>query len=179
MLDPMQKMGLLIRESQSTGAPVQALLLPGGQDVLPTIAPMLAYNNINTQQIKLLGTGGWDYPNIGQEPALDGAWFAAPDPAGWRDFSARYAKTYGAGPARIASLGYDAVSLAVSLSGGPQGQRYTPENLTRASGFAGADGLFRLRADGTSERGLAVLEVKRFGPQVLDPAPSGFATAEF
>ena len=38
-------------------------------------------------------------------------------------------------------------------------QRFSPEVLTNPSGFAGIDGLFRFRADGTNERGLAVMKV--------------------
>ena len=49
--------------------------------------------------------------------------------------------------------------------------------LTRPTGFSGVDGLFRLLSDGTCERGLAILEVREGGPQVIDPAPSSFATA--
>ena len=79
-------------------------------------------------------------------------------------------------PASPASA-YDAVSLAVSLSPNPPGQRYTASQLTRPTGFSGVDGLFRLLSDGTSERGLAILEVREGGPRVIDPAPSSFATA--
>ena len=75
---------------------------------------------------------------------------------------------------RLASLAYDAVSLAISLSQTSSGQRFAANDLTRASGFAGVDGLFRLKPDGTSERGFAVLEVQKFGNQVVDPAPSAF-----
>jgi hypothetical protein len=50
-------------------------------------------------------------------------------------------------------------------------------SLIRPSGFSGVDGLFRLLSDGTSERGLAILEVREGGPQVIDPAPRAFATA--
>ncbi|MEJ2125854.1 MAG: penicillin-binding protein activator, partial [Alphaproteobacteria bacterium] len=53
----------------------------------------------------------------------------------------------------------------------------TSSKLTRPSGFNGIDGLFRLRSDGTSERGFAVLEVQRFGNQVIAPAPNSFTTA--
>jgi len=49
--------------------------------------------------------------------------------------------------------------------------------LTRSSGFAGVDGLFRLLPDGTAERGLAILEVREGAPRVIDPAPSSFSTA--
>ncbi|MEZ5828354.1 MAG: hypothetical protein R3D30_12080 [Hyphomicrobiales bacterium] len=56
-------------------------------------------------------------------------------------------------------------------------QRYTYAQLTRPSGFAGVDGLFRLLPDGTSERGLAILEVQPGTPRVIDAAPRSFTTA--
>ena len=96
----------------------------------------------------------------------------APDPKGWSKFVQSYSKTYGAAPPRIASLAYDAVSLAVSLSANPPGQRYTTTQLTRRQRLSGVDGLFRLLPDGTSERGLAILEVRADGPQVIEPAPA-------
>ncbi|HZP08977.1 MAG TPA: penicillin-binding protein activator, partial [Methyloceanibacter sp.] len=71
----------------------------------------------------------------------------------------------------------DAVSLAVSLSQNPPGERYSQAQLTRSTGFAGVDGLFRLLPDGTCERELAILEVHEGGPVVIDPAPSSFTTA--
>jgi hypothetical protein len=42
------------------------------------------------------------------------------------------------------------------------------------NGFTGVTGTFRFRADGTSERGLAVLEMGRDGTKVVDPAPKTF-----
>jgi hypothetical protein len=69
------------------------------------------------------------------------------------------------------------MSLAVSLSQNPQGQRYSFSQLTRPSGFAGVDGLVRLLPDGTSERGLAILEVRPGSPSVISPAPRSFSTA--
>jgi hypothetical protein len=46
--------------------------------------------------------------------------------------------------------------------------------LTSNSGFAGIDGVFRFRQDGTNERGLAVLRVTPSGGQVVSPAPKSF-----
>jgi len=46
--------------------------------------------------------------------------------------------------------------------------------MTNPSGFEGLDGLFRLRANGLVERGLAVLEVAPTGARVVDPAPPSF-----
>jgi ABC-type branched-subunit amino acid transport system substrate-binding protein len=173
MLGPVRQVANAIK----SGQPVDALFLPAGREELPSLAPLLASAELSSARVQFIGTGQWDYPNIGGDRALVGGWYPAPDPKGWSGFVQRYSKTYGAAPPRIASLGYDAISLAVSLSPNAPGQRYTTAQLTRPSGFSGIDGLFRLLSDGTSERGLAILEVREGGPQVIDPAPSSFATA--
>lgn len=177
--DPVNRLRIQIASARKQGATVDAVLVPGGQDTLPMVAPMLPNNVLDSNQVKLLGSSGWDYPTIGQEAGLAGGWYAAPDPSGWNGFAQRYKASYGTAPLRLASLGYDAVSLALALASGAPGSRFTPESLTRASGFAGVDGLFRLRADGTCERGLAILQVTRTGPQVVDSAPSAFSVAQF
>jgi ABC-type branched-subunit amino acid transport system substrate-binding protein len=175
MLGPVRQVANAIKSGQK----VDALFLPASPEDLQSLAPLLTSADVTSARVQFIGTGQWDYPNIGREKALLGGWYPAPDPKGWSNFTASYAKTYGAAPPRIASLAYDAVSLAVSLSQNPPGQRYTPAQLTRASGFAGVDGLFRLLPDGTSERGLAILEVREYGPQVLEPAPNGFTSAQY
>ena len=173
MLGPVRQVANAIKSGQA----IDALFLPAGRDELPSLAPLLASEELSSARVQFIGTGQWDYPNIGGDRALLGGWYPAPDPKGWSNFVQRYSKTYGAAPPRIASLAYDAVSLAVSLSQNAPGQRYTMSQLTRPSGFTGVDGLFRLLSDGTCERGLAILEVREGGPQVIDPAPSSFATA--
>ena len=173
MLGPVRQ----VANSIKSGQPVDALFLPAGREDLPSLAPLLASAELSSARVQFIGTGQWDYPNIGGDRALVGGWYPAPDPKGWSNFVQRYSKTYGATPPRIASLAYDAVSLAVSLSPNAPGQRYTTPQLTRPSGFSGVDGLFRLLSDGTSERGLAILEVREGRPQVIDPAPNSFATA--
>ena len=70
----------------------------------------------------------------------------------------------------MASLAYDAVSLVALLSQGTPYHRFTRGALMDPNGFAGVNGIFRFKADGTSERGLAVLEVNTAGPVVVRPA---------
>jgi ABC-type branched-subunit amino acid transport system substrate-binding protein len=173
MLGPVRQ----VANAMKSGQRIDALFLPAGRDELPSLAPLLASEELSSARVQFIGTGQWDYPNIGSDRALVGGWYPAPDPKGWSSFVQRYSKTYGAAPPRIASLAYDAISLAVSLSPNAPGQRYTESQLTRPTGFTGVDGLFRLLPDGTCERGLAILEVREGGPQVIDPAPSSFATA--
>lgn len=176
MLEPVKKISELTKDEFN---PVDTLLLTGGPKTLPSLSPLLPYFEIDTEKVQLIGTGQWNYANIGREKSLHKAWYPAPEPKGWQNFTQRYAKTYGKPPQRISSLAYDAVSLAVSLAANPKSQRFSEGELTRASGFAGIDGLFRLLPDGTSERGLAVLEVQKFSSKVVDPAPSAFSQAEF
>ena len=60
---------------------------------------------------------------------------------------------------RPATLAYDAVSLVAALVKTQGPARFSEETLTNASGFAGIDGVFRFRPDGTNQRGLAVMRV--------------------
>jgi branched-chain amino acid transport system substrate-binding protein len=177
MVAPVRDIAALAKKGQPPQ--IDALLVVGGADNMPSLAPLLPYSEIDTTQVKVIGTGSWDYPGVGKEEALAGGWFPAPDPKGWTDFTKRYVETYGDVPPRLASLAYDAVSLAVSLSNNPKGKRYTASQLTRSAGFAGIDGLFRLRPDGTSERGFAILEVQRYGNEVIDVAPNSFTAAQY
>lgn len=180
MVGPVQRLSAEIASVARSKKAIRALLVPGGQEVLPTLAPMLAYHQIGAMSgVQLLGTSGWDYPTVTQEAALQGAWFAAPDPTGWAGFTQRYAKTFNASPSRIASLAYDAVSLAIATAAGTRDQRFSEGLLTRPSGFAGIDGLFRLRPDGTSERSYALLGINQGGIGVVDPAPSAFGAAGY
>ncbi len=177
MLDAANRAVDKIKQSAFEGVPVDALFVPGGQDVLPRLGPLIAYSGVETAQVKLLGTGAWAFPNIGRDTAFIGGWYPSPDPVGWRAFSGRFANTFGSAPPRLASLSYDAVNLAISKLHLPPGQRFTPASLTDPAGFRGVDGLVRLRADGTSERALAILEVQKFGAQVIDAAPAVLSPA--
>jgi len=174
MLAPVKNVVEKIKNHESAGAPVDALFLPGGQDILPQIGPVLSYSGLDPSRVKLLGTGGWNYAAIGRDNVFVGGWYPSPDPDAWRDFAERFARTFGAAPPRIASLAYDAVGIAINLSAYPPGARFTQANLTRPAGFAGVDGVVRFGANGLSEHSLAVLQVQKFGTSVVEAAPTSF-----
>lgn len=169
MLEPLRKIATVI-EAAEAEKPIDVLFLPGSQEHLDLIGRLLPQANIDTSKIKIIGTGGMDYPNAGRDQRLVGAWFPAPDPAGWTDFSQKFAKANGQAPPRIAALAFDGVSLAIALAGTHAQTPFSRETLTRASGFPGVDGTFRLTTDGACERPLAILEVKKFGASVVQPA---------
>ena len=151
-----------------------ALLLPEGGDQLKEIARKLVAAGLDTRATRLLGSGLWDVPDIGNEPALDGGWFAASPPDARRDFERRYRATYGRDPPRLASLGYDAAALASVLARGQGGPPFSRQAILNPNGFTGVDGLFRFTPQGLVERALAVLEVEPQGSVVISSAAQSF-----
>jgi ABC-type branched-subunit amino acid transport system substrate-binding protein len=119
----------------------------------------------------------WADPSLSSAPSLEGAWYPAPDPAGYRNFVARYRKRFNQDPVPTATLAYDGVALVSALAKTHGAQRFSEETLTAASGFAGVEGVFRFRSDGSNERGLAVMRVTSSGGQPIAPAPRSFASA--
>jgi len=156
-----------------------AVMIAQGGGVLRAIAPSLAFNGLDPAKVKLLGTGLWDDANVVKEQALTGGWFAAPEPNADNTFNDKYRAVYGAAPPQLASLAYDAVSLVALLSTGAPYHRFTSAALMDPNGFGGVNGIFRFNADGTSERGLAVLEVQPDGFHVASPAPRTFQPKSF
>jgi ABC-type branched-subunit amino acid transport system substrate-binding protein len=151
-----------------------AILIPDFGDRLLALAPLLPFHDLDANRFRYLGVSLWDDPRVGREPALVGGWYAGPAPESREQFALRFREAYGREPPRIAALGYDAAALAAVLAkdGG-----FAPDRLAQPDGFAGYDGLFRLRADGTNERKLAILQVQRGAPRVIDPAEARFVDA--
>jgi branched-chain amino acid transport system substrate-binding protein len=156
-----------------------AILLADSGVMLQSLAPALALRGASSPAVRFLGTGLWDNPAVAREPMLQAGWFAAPSPNAWQDFTARYRRTYGEAPPRLATLSYDAVSLVSILSNGVPYRRFTDAALTDPNGFVGVDGIFRFRLDGGADRGLAVLQVGNGGFNIVDPAPANFIAPGF
>jgi len=163
-----------VRSVAQASARADVLFIPDGGDAVPDVAQALVADGVNLKRLQLVGTGLWDDPRIYAATTLDGGCYAAPDGAGYRNFSARYRSRYNQDPVRTATLAYDAVALVAALVKTQGSQRFSPQVLTNPSGFTGIDGLFRFRADGTNERGLAVLRVSTAGAQIASPPLRSF-----
>lgn len=172
--DPNRMQGAVRNIAQALGG-ADALLLADDGDVLVQLSSQLAGAGADLKRVQLLGTGLWDNPKVFADSHLQGGYYAAPDPSGYRAFARRYRGKYGQDPVRTATLAYDAVALVAALSrvnsGGP---RFSADMLTNVSGFTGIDGLFRFMPNGTNERGLAVLRVASGGGQIASASPKSF-----
>ena len=161
------------------GAAPQAdtLFVPDTGEGLAAVSQALQTAGFSPQRVKPIGTGVWNEPRVFALPAFQGGWFAAPDNRGFNAFAARYRARFNADPTRLATLSYDAVSLAAALARTQGSQRFTEGVLTNPSGFAGADGVFRFRPDGLNDRALAVQEIRNGGAVTVNPAPRAQAPA--
>ena len=106
-------------------------------------------------------------------PELRDAVYPSAPRAQYQDFVSRYRARFGNDPVRIASNGYDAVTLAAALARAGSG-RIDPSMLSASSGFSGIDGIFRFLSNGSSQRGLAVYRITGSGTEVASAAPRSF-----
>ena len=158
--------------------PFDAVMMASGDQQARAIANLLTHNALPPNAVKRLGTGLFDDDALASEMNLDGAWFAAPSPNARRGFESRFFRTFGERPKRLATLAYDATALSAVLA--KRGLRDTGRPafdrgaLTNPNGFAGIDGIFRFRPNGTAERGLAILEYQHGQIVVQEEAPKSF-----
>lgn len=151
-----------------------ALFIPEGGAALDRILEHLQRKGLLTAETKLVGTGQWDEVHTLQNPILNQAILAGPDPKKRRTFEEKYQTTYGVAPSRLASLAYDAVCLVAALKKHFPDAPYDLTALTQPSGFDGVNGTFRLLQDGSIQRKLAILEVSQGRLVVREPAGKSF-----
>jgi ABC-type branched-subunit amino acid transport system substrate-binding protein len=169
-----QPQGAVQRLSRVIGGPTpqaDTLFIPENGDGLPVLAQALQTVGFNPQQVKPLGTGVWNEARVFALPALQGSWFASPDNRGFEAFAARYRARFNTDPIRLATLSYDAVTLAAALTRVQGSQRFADGVLTNPAGFAGADGVFRFKPDGTNDRALSVQEIRNGAAVMVSGAP--------
>lgn len=149
-----------------------AILIATDLTTANSVSNFLLAKGLENQHTQRMGLGLWDNTQRSYSSALDGAWYAAPSPQQRERFTRMYENSYGSPPPRIASMGYDATALAISLQ--KQGASYKKESLTIPNGFYGIDGIFRFNQNGLVERGLAIMSFANGRTMILKDAPKGF-----
>ena len=72
VLGPARTLVDAVKSADETGATVDALFLPGGPETLSSLGPIITHAKLDLTRTKLLGSGGWDYPNLGRDAAFIG-----------------------------------------------------------------------------------------------------------
>lgn len=170
---------VIVSTAQSTGA--QAMVLTADTaGALPLLAQLLPEAGLSTETVRLIGLTRWDIPPATLSlPGVQNGWFALPDPSLNQQFQSRYTAAFGQPPQPIAGLAYDGIAAVGALLKTGRSDALTASALTQGSGFVGTSGIFRLRLDGSNERGLAVAQIRNNQVYVIDSAPRSFGGAGF
>lgn len=169
----------IVASAKSSGASAM-FLTADNSGALPLLSQLLMENGVGSSSKQFIGLARWDIPPATLAlPGVQGAWFAMPDPATNQQFQARYMSAYGAAPPIYAGFAYDGIAAigAIAKQGGVGA--LTTAALTQGAGFVGVGGIFRLRSDGTADRGLAIAQIQNSQVVIVDPAPSNFGGAGF
>ncbi|GLQ16895.1 penicillin-binding protein activator [Maritalea porphyrae] len=149
---------------------VDAIFLPD-RATAPSIAVLLESAQIEKTDITIIGSADWDGDvKVSQTPFLTGAFFPAVDGAGYERLKPEYETIYGSAPHPMATFAYTSVLLANSSSLANATPRYDRSQLTRPSGFAGQDGVFRFLDNGTNQHALVMKQVVIDGSRIVDDA---------
>jgi len=153
--------------------PFTAVLFLGSSDDTKTLGSFMRYYGADSKSVKFYGSALLDGTDIAADYTMMGTKYAAL-PEQNLTFANLYKETYGNLPSRLATFGYDAANIAM---GTVYSNKAPAAYLLDPSGYAGMDGIVRLKPNGDSERGLRVLQVNGSGtPAIVRPAPENFIT---
>ena len=170
----------LIRASAEIEDVDTLFLTSSSAGALPLLAQLLPEAGLDPANVQYVGLTRWDIPPQTLElNGLQGGWFAVPDLTRTQNFSAQFQEQFGNRPHQLASLAFDGIAAIGALAQAGFDDILTREALTQPSGFQGVDGIFRLKDDGTNERGLAIATVHDKQGLIIDPAPRSFAISGF
>lgn len=155
-------------------------LTTSSASALPLFAQLLPEAGVQAASTQYIGLTRWDIPaQTLALPGVQGGWFALPDQGATNAFRSKYSTAYGSDPHPLAGLAFDGIAAVGALVKSGKANALTGASLTQGAGFRGASGVFRLRRDGTNERGLAVATIRNKAVVVLEGAPQAFGGAGF
>lgn len=177
---PLSQQGILdaaprIAEAARNGGADAVFLTAGVNADLPILATALPAAGLDPANIRYIGLTRWNASSEALSlPGLQGGLFALPDQQMTAIFESRYQAAYGSAPHPLAGLAYDGIAAIGALVASGNRGALTRGGLTQPQGFQGTGGIFRLLADGTNERGLAVATIRNNQVVILEPAPRTF-----
>ncbi len=172
VLHPARASGSAVAQdvAQRSGGTVDAVLVGSTGALARGVAAGLGPSGPITPAPRILGHALWAQDaTLGQEPAMHGAIFAAPDPRSRASFDARFEGAFGERPPRLAGIAYDAAGVAARVVLTPRGQA----GPNTGEVFDGVDGPVRLQPEGLVQRGLALFAVEPTGEaRMVEGAPA-------
>lgn len=150
-------------------APDAVVVASGDGSPMPVLAALKAKGG---KAVTLIGTDRWLERPI--DPLYEGAYIATLDQSETGPIADRFKATYNYQPDVNVAYAYDMVALSAGIASsvGPNG--FSKQVLENASGFRGSTGLFRFRADGSSQRSMPFFKVEKGKLKLVEKQTSGF-----
>ncbi|MER9348232.1 ABC transporter substrate-binding protein [Mesorhizobium sp. M0227] len=152
-------------------APDAVIVASGNGSPSPVLAALKS-KGIPGKTISVVGTNRWlEHP---MDPLLEGAFIATLDPSETGPIADRFRTAYNY-PADVnVAYAYDMVALTAGIASaiGPDG--FSKKVLENPNGFRGSTGLFRFRADGSSERSMPFYRIEKGALKLVAKSTSGF-----
>ncbi|WP_348640647.1 penicillin-binding protein activator [Mesorhizobium sp. B1-1-5] len=152
-------------------APDAVVVACGDGSPIAVLAALKA-KSIPGKAVTLIGTDRWlERP---MDPLYEGAYIATLDQSETGPIADRFKATYNYQPDVNVAYAYDVVALSAGIasSAGPDG--FSKQVLENTSGFRGSTGLFRFRADGSSQRSMPFFRVEKGKLKLMEKSTSGF-----
>ena len=169
-----------IKAAVDNGGANAVFMTSPSASALPLLTQLLPEAGVNPEVTQFIGLTRWDIPAQTLDlPGVQGGWFALPDPARSSAYRAQYEAAYGGQPHPIGSLAFDGMAAIGALVKSNKSNPLSAGSLAQGAGFQGANGIFRLRSDGTNQRGLAIATIRDNKVVIIQNAPSNFGGAGF
>ncbi len=153
-----------------------SIYVPEGGPIPNLILAGLKRNGAKISEKTILGSGNWESVKT-SDPVVAGAYYLGRDTSKFNEFAGRYQTKFGSRPSVQAALAYDAMTLAaefIRLKGNAK-TAFSPQTFENPNGFQGVNGAFRIRSDGTTQRGLAIYQIRGGKGTLAEPAISRFS----
>jgi ABC-type branched-subunit amino acid transport system substrate-binding protein len=149
-----------------------AVVVACGDNSPTAVLAALKAKGIPGKAVTLIGTDRWlERP---MDPLYEGAYIATLDESETGPIADRFKATYNYQPDVNVAYAYDMVALSAGIASsvGPDG--FNKQVLENATGFRGSTGLFRFRADGSSQRSMPFFKVEKGELKLVEKSTAGF-----
>ena len=149
-----------------------AVIIASGDDNPAQILAALKSKGIPGKAVAVVGTNRWlEHP---MQPLFEGSYIATLDPSETGPIADRFKTAYNYPADANVAYAYDMIALTAGIASavGPGG--FNKQVLENRSGFRGSTGLFRFRADGSSERSMPFYQVQKGALKLVAKSTSGY-----
>ncbi|MDC3088826.1 hypothetical protein OA505_03460, partial [Alphaproteobacteria bacterium] len=105
---------LKFNENQTLHTRFDSILIGGSKEFILEIAPLLAFFNVDSKYVKILGTEKFNTKEIKNEPSLEKAWFPAIVSKNEKNFQLYWQKIWGDDVNYFSNSGFDAGSIGIN-----------------------------------------------------------------